>query len=614
MTLSSAVSVASAISQHSSMVSLNGNCEYGQDTGSCLAQHAITTLNTVVAAMAVASFALHQHSSLFHNDAILKLNDMLPSSSRAMKMYHRGYNASTVTALLKIRGGGSDSSSRSSVGLLPTKSSKAPLSASSVWLGVPIRPEFHAVILMAIAMSFHYLGYSLARPISVALFTSASTGYAGFPAAFPFAMAFVSPVALLLLMGYNTVLELSGPRGALRQSTLFCAAFITLSAMTISGLENLNWMIGSIPVVKFLSGPLFVFREAYVQLLTSQYWSFMASSLTPNQSAQWFAPIAGLTSISSAVGGVAVSPLVERIGLSGVLVGTGLSLVISYFFSTAAYNVAERYGFDPSSQAISSKSHQVHVKQGKTKSTIKKSSDNSLVEIHKQSMIEKATKLFRRVPVLWALFLEILASQGLATLLNVCFVAVLGSTIPDDSQRAGWVGHYFALINVCTMLLQFGVLPRLMRFLEPRDLWRILPLVSCIFTGYQAIQPNPSLWIVSSSLLVMKVSEYSARRMLDEMIYVPLDFESRFLGKEVLGVFAYRFGKSLMSLILSAFTAIVGGGTGIQELSIFSSAVSILWIITAWKVSNLVPTRQEAQDTYQKGKKALLEERQKKRK
>lgn len=57
-----------------------------------------------------------------------------------------------------------------------------------------------------------------------------------------------------------------------------------------------------------------------------------------------------------------------------------------------------------------------------------------------KSLITKASSLFQRVPVLKALFFEILSGQGLATLLNVCFVSKLSESVPDDSQRAGWMG------------------------------------------------------------------------------------------------------------------------------------------------------------------------------
>lgn len=444
-----------------------------------------------------------------------------------------------------------------------------------------ITPEGKSVLCMAIAMSLHYLGYSFARPITVALFTSSSTGYPGVPGAYPFTMAFVSPVSLLLLMGYGRILEKNGPRIALKRTTFICSIAIMMAAALVEATQRSGLAFWGIPAMKFITGPLYLFRESYVQLITSQYWSFMASVLTPNQSAKWFAPIAGLTSISSAAGGMAVSGLTKKLKLSGTLACTGLALMSSIVATETAYSVAEANGFSP---------HSNHSKKVASTKRKKKLDD-------KVGMLEQATKLFARVPVLRALFLEILSSQGLATLLNVCFVHSLGSAITDDTERAGWVGNFYALINLISMTLQFGVLPLLMQFIEPKDLWRSIPVISLACITFQSLQHDPSLYVVSLSLLVMKVLEYSARRMLDEMVYVPLDFESRFVGKEVIGVFGYRFGKSLMSLSLSGLTSAFGNFS-LRQLSMFCQLAGLGWAKAAWDLSALVPTQKEAQDSY----------------
>jgi hypothetical protein len=482
--------------------------------------------------------------------------------------------------------------------------------ASPSITGLSITPEGKSVLCMATGMAFHYLGYSLARSITVALFTSSTTGYAGTPGAFPFAMAFVSPVALLLLMGYGRVLEVHGPKGALKRTTLFCASIISLASAAIAIFDKTDITLFGIPAMKYITGPLFVFRESYVQLLTAQYWSFMASVLSPNQSAKWFAPISGLTSISSAMGGMAVSKLVEKVKLHGALFCTAISLVLSLFATDMAYSIAEKNGFDPTTENLLKKK----APKRNAKKHVAEDAHTGGIFNH-GGIFEKIRILFARVPVLFALFREILASQGLATLLNVCFVSSLGATITDDTARAGWVGNFYALINLISMALQFGVLPLLMQVVEPRALWRCIPLISLVFTSFQALQRAPTLYIVSASLLVMKVLEYSVRRMLDEMVYVPLDFESRFVGKEIIGVFGYRLGKSLMSLSLAVMTTAFGN-FDLQQLSIFSNVVAVVWAKTAWNLSDLVPTRAEAQATYTlthatgKGKKEQKKKRQ----
>lgn len=79
-----------------------------------------------------------------------------------------------------------------------------------------------------------------------------------------------------------------------------------------------------------------------------------------------------------------------------------------------------------------------------------------------------------------------------------------------------------------------------MQRIDPSVLWKIMPTIMLAFTTYQSLQINPSLKLVSACFLVMKTLEFSVRRMLDELVYVPLDFESRYVGKEVIGVFGYR--------------------------------------------------------------------------
>mmetsp|Transcript_2460 Transcript_2460/g.3277 ORF Transcript_2460/g.3277 Transcript_2460/m.3277 type:complete len:536 (+) Transcript_2460:118-1725(+) len=451
-----------------------------------------------------------------------------------------------------------------------------------------LTPQGSSVLYMAIAMSLHYLSYSIARPSTIALFTSAKTGFAGNTAAFPLAMAFISPTSLILLLMYGKILGKAGPRGALRQTTFIIASALWAASMLVyllsRGSADLTiavFGLFNVPVLKALVGALFIFRESYVQLLTSQYWSFMASTLTPDQSAKWFSPISGLTSITSAVAGLGVKQLVDKVGLPGALCAAGCILITSLLFSERAYSIADLHGFTPTDD---------HANNGKKKG--KKNTSEK-----QETLIQKASALFSRVPVLKALFMEILAGQGLATLLNVCFVTKLSESLPDDTERAGWMGKFFAAINMVAMCLQFGVIPRIMPFFEPRYLWRFMPIVMVSAISYLCLDDNPSLVLISGAFMLFKVLEFSFRRMLDEMVYVPLDFDSRFLGKEIISVFGYRFGKSGMSLALSGLTTLFGN-FDMNQLTYLTGGASLIWLKAAWHVSNNVLTKAEACELY----------------
>lgn len=212
-------------------------------------------------------------------------------------------------------------------------------------------PKGKSVLYMAIAMSLHYLSYSIARPSTIALFTSAATGFGGNTAAFPLAMAFISPTSLAMLLSYGRILQKTGPKGAVRQTTIMCASALCLSSVLIGFLSRMPSSIvlslpflgpgWSIKLIQLVVGALFIFRESYVQLLTSQYWSFMASILTPDQSSKWFSPISGLTSLTSAAAGITVSNLVEKVGLPGALIFAGFILLSSLIFTEKAYSLAD---------------------------------------------------------------------------------------------------------------------------------------------------------------------------------------------------------------------------------------------------------------------------------
>ena len=214
--------------------------------------------------------------------------------------------------------------------------------------GLSPTPQALATLSMATCMSFHYLAYSLARPATMTLFTSSRLGFGNSVSAYPFAMTFISPMSFILLIFYGRVLNAQGPYLALKTTTIGCASILGLCSIILTKLDpmivesnnNPTSMISNL--TKYIVGALFIFRESYVQLITSQHWSFISSVLTPSQSSTWFAPISGLTSITSAVAAMAVGRLSSMWGLQGVLGVAALVLGGSVVFGELAYSIAEK--------------------------------------------------------------------------------------------------------------------------------------------------------------------------------------------------------------------------------------------------------------------------------
>ena len=90
--------------------------------------------------------------------------------------------------------------------------------------------------------------------------------------------------------------------------------------------------------------------------------------------------------------------------------------------------------------------------------------------------------------------------------------------------------------------------------------------------------------------------DYSLRNVLAELVYVPLDFDSRYMGKEIIAVFANRFGKSGMAVILSFLQFSMGTRTGNSQVLIgMALVVSLGWWISCISLSSRLMSQVEAE-------------------
>lgn len=304
--------------------------------------------------------------------------------------------------------------------------------------------------------------------------TGASGG--GVLSALPMAVGCVSPFSIGMLWFYGKTLHSGGPCYALRIHTWICAAMQIISGWILILLDNYLNMTSSTTTdeAATTSSPgfyvnahlcsqsllflLFVFQNAYVQLLYNQHWAFLSSILTPDEGSTFFAPIAGLGSIGSTVAAGLVSVLIRKIGLIGLLYAAGASYIVSATLADWAFGLARRGGFEPigggGGDGIEKGKQSTATSTSTTTSatTTNRSEANSECapisycnnNKGKNNIFQQAYLLFQRVPVLGALFIEVIVSQCLSSLVNFIYLFTLKSTITDDALRAGWSGNFYA--------------------------------------------------------------------------------------------------------------------------------------------------------------------------
>lgn len=110
------------------------------------------------------------------------------------------------------------------------------------------------------------------------------------------------------------------------------------------------------------------------------------------------------------------------------------------------------------------------------------------------------------------------------------------------------------------------------------------------------------IYLVSGSFLLMKAMEYSIRGVTSEMVYVSLDYESRFLGKEIIGVFVNRVGKSATAMGLSALTSYLGSQFHLSYLSAALVVVATAWLLVCFRLTWLLGNMDRTGTKEQKAK------------
>jgi ATP/ADP translocase len=447
--------------------------------------------------------------------------------------------------------------------------------------------RIQSILFMATASALHFAGFEFARSATIALFTSVKIGFSN-PSASPLSTIVMTPVSILVLWLYTKGLQCWGPRKCLMFSTVLFALLLASSALTLTILESLidqsaddDINQGVVLWRRMAQVTIFslnVVQSSFVQLLYTQHWSFMGSvSKEMDDATVWFAPIAGLGSIASTLAALGVEFVVQQFGLTGSLGVSSLFLIASGYAAELSYRIAHLYRFEP----------------GETNDN-KKHMTRQRIQTNSHSMIDTSIRLFTRVPVLLNLCMEVLTCQSVSFIINFLFLLKVKQCIPNDQHRARWTAKWYARINFFSGVLQFVILPLLMNHWRTKHtsdklqkLWLVMPLsmiVCATLMTYEA--EDLSLFLVTISFALHKVLEYSVRGVAVEMVYVKLDYESRFFGKEIIGLFVDRLGKATTAIVLFSVSYFYGNSVVLDQVFIQAlSAVTLLWLFASYPLS-----------------------------
>ena len=315
-----------------------------------------------------------------------------------------------------------------------------------------------AMLSIAMAGSFLLCGYEFIRAVSTSLFIDAY-GAKNLPRA----MVAVPPSVFLLLYLYGRLLSWLGAKRALLLTSI-------LSAGLIASCYSLILM--GYPIA---TAVIYVFREAYIVIVIEQYWSLVNSTLTPKQ-ARWInGPFCAIATIGSVTGGSLVAHLAPSLGSEVLLLFAAGSLLPAALFAMFAYTAAG----EPQPTATEQGGQQGHT----------------------------GLKVLARSRYLVFLFLLILTTQVVSTVLDLRFNGLVETDIPDKDLRTAFYGRFYGQwLGVSAFILQLCA-GLVLRFVPIRILHPGIPLVHLIAGAVLTI--TPSLRSGAIAFLLFKALDYS---------------------------------------------------------------------------------------------------------
>lgn len=387
-------------------------------------------------------------------------------------------------------------------------------------------PKRHTLagLFISLSAAFLLLGYEFLRSTSNALYKAAYGADN-----LPIVMACMPIGVIGSLYIYGKLLTKFGARRTLLITALGSACLILLCYFSI--LQGFD----------LATAALYIVREVYVILLIEQYWSFINSSLSESSSRILNGPITGIASLGAICGGWLLGEIAIPYGAVNTLVFAALVLIPSAWLSNKAYLICG----EPQS--------------------------------HKAAPLDLKGNFGLRQfnePKLRALFLVIVVTQIISTVLSLRFQGLLQIAIPDIDAQSAYSGRFYALLNLIALILQFGITPLLLRLISLRAIHIMIPcihLISCaVLTG------SPTLGAAGGAYLLFKAFDYSLFRAAKELLYIPLSFAARYRTKEVIDLFGYRVSKGATSLVLVAFQSL--GAVLTPLYSVIAMIASAGWI------------------------------------
>ncbi len=312
------------------------------------------------------------------------------------------------------------------------------------------------------------------------------------------------------------------------------------SAAVMAGFAASLWIS---PGNVWVGRAFYIWVSVFNLFVISIAWSLMADLLDRDQSQRLFGPIAAGASLGGLAGPLLSGSLVAPLGEAGLLLlSTGLLLST---LACVAWLLRWR-------------DRQPERRDAAAPERIGGS-------------IWGGLKLIAATPYLLGVSVFVLLLTSVSTFLYLEQARIVAETFTDRTRQTQVFSAIDATVQASTIFIQLFLTGRLARWLGVGVLLTAVPVVMVF--GFGLLAFAATFPVLVAVMFVRRVGEYALVRPGREMLFAPLDAETKYKAKNTIDTFVYRGGDAL-SAWLSAAVAAVGSTAAVALLG---AAIAAAW-------------------------------------
>jgi AAA family ATP:ADP antiporter len=320
-----------------------------------------------------------------------------------------------------------------------------------------------------------------------------------------------------------------------------------------------------LPDSTWLARVFYVWISVYNLFVVSVAWSLMADVFDSEQAKRLFAFIAAGASVGGLLGPALSAMLIGSIGASGLMLLAALLLGVTLILKQALMRWRQEGG------------------AGRPGSAPTESPRQPLPGNPFSGM----TAVLRSPYLLGiAGFVVLLAT--VTTFLYFEQARLVAEHFPDREAQVRVFGTIDFVVQAGALMSQLFITGRIAPKLGVRVLLAIVPLLMC--AGFVGLALAPGFALLATLMIVRRIGEYAFVRPGREMLFAPLDAESKYKAKNFIDTVVYRGGDAVSGWAKSLLD-MLGQGAGLAAF--IGACCALLWGYLGWQLGRRVDDQRE---------------------